>query len=100
VPGVRKVVGVPTGVAVIADHFWAAKLGRDALEVDWDPGPGGEFSTDGYLAELRALVDNPVRRSRITAPPRRRSPVRRVGRRPVRAARTWRTRRWSRSTRR
>jgi isoquinoline 1-oxidoreductase subunit beta len=56
VPGVRKVVGVPSGVAVIADHFWAAKLGRDALAVDWDPGPGGEFSTDGYLAKLRELV--------------------------------------------
>ncbi len=56
VPGVRRVVGVPSGVAVIADHFWAAKLGRDALEVDWDPGPGGEFSTDGYLARLRELV--------------------------------------------
>ncbi|HEX3481390.1 MAG TPA: xanthine dehydrogenase family protein molybdopterin-binding subunit [Kofleriaceae bacterium] len=56
VPGVRKVVGVPSGVAVVADHFWAAKLGRDALEVDWDPGPGGEFSTDGYLAKLRELV--------------------------------------------
>src|SRR6266404_4443713 len=34
VPGVRTVVQVPTGVAVVADHFWAAKLGRDALEID------------------------------------------------------------------
>src|SRR4029450_8802434 len=31
VPGVRDVVQVPTGVAVVADHFWAAKLGRGAL---------------------------------------------------------------------
>lgn len=56
VPGVRKVVGVPSGVAVIADHFWAAQQGREALEVEWDPGPGAEFSTDGYLATLRELV--------------------------------------------
>ena len=32
------VVQVPRGVAVVADHFWAAKLGRDALEVEWDSG--------------------------------------------------------------
>lgn len=36
VPGVRNVVKIPTGVAVIADHFWAAKKGRDALKVEWD----------------------------------------------------------------
>jgi isoquinoline 1-oxidoreductase subunit beta len=39
VPGVRAVFEVPTGVAVVADHFWAAKKGRDALKVDWDGGP-------------------------------------------------------------
>jgi isoquinoline 1-oxidoreductase subunit beta len=39
VPGVRSVVRVPSGVAVVADHFWAAKLGRDALTIDWDLGP-------------------------------------------------------------
>jgi isoquinoline 1-oxidoreductase beta subunit len=39
VPGVRSVVRVPSGVAVMADHFWAAKLGRDALKIEWDLGP-------------------------------------------------------------
>src|SRR5262249_32360616 len=38
VPGVTTVVQVPSGVAVIAQHFWAAKVGRDALEIDWDLG--------------------------------------------------------------
>jgi isoquinoline 1-oxidoreductase beta subunit len=28
VPGVQDVVQVPSGIAVIADNFWAAKLGR------------------------------------------------------------------------
>ncbi|MCR6686678.1 xanthine dehydrogenase family protein molybdopterin-binding subunit [Pseudoxanthomonas sp.] len=36
VAGVRDVVQVPSGVAVIADHYWAAKLGRDALQVVWE----------------------------------------------------------------
>ncbi|HEV8597996.1 MAG TPA: xanthine dehydrogenase family protein molybdopterin-binding subunit [Gemmatimonadales bacterium] len=40
VPGVRTVVQVPSGVAVVAEHFWAAKLGRDALAIEWDSGPG------------------------------------------------------------
>ena len=31
VKGVEQVVQVPTGVAVIANNFWSAKLGRDAL---------------------------------------------------------------------
>jgi isoquinoline 1-oxidoreductase subunit beta len=45
VPGVRAVVEVPSGVAVVADHFWAAKLGREALEVDWDLGEGASLDT-------------------------------------------------------
>jgi isoquinoline 1-oxidoreductase beta subunit len=31
VPGVKRVAQVSAGVAVIAEHFWAAKQGRDAL---------------------------------------------------------------------
>ena len=41
VPGVRKVVQIPSGIAVAADGFWAAKKGRDALVVEWDAGEFG-----------------------------------------------------------
>ena len=37
-PGVRKVVAIPAGVAVIADTFWQAKTARDALRIEWDEG--------------------------------------------------------------
>ncbi len=40
-PGVRKVVTIPTGVAVVADSFWHAKKALEALELRWD---GGEFA--------------------------------------------------------
>jgi isoquinoline 1-oxidoreductase beta subunit len=40
-PGVRKVVTIPTGVAVVADSFWRAKKALDALDLRWD---GGEFA--------------------------------------------------------
>jgi isoquinoline 1-oxidoreductase beta subunit len=56
VPGVRAVVEVPSGVAVVADHFWAAKLGRDALEIDWDLGAGAGLDTPAMAAEYRALA--------------------------------------------
>lgn len=39
VPGVKHVVPIDRGVAVVADGFWAARQGRDALEVIWDEGP-------------------------------------------------------------
>jgi isoquinoline 1-oxidoreductase beta subunit len=56
VPGVRAVVRVPTGVAVVADHFWAAKLGRDALQVDWDLGPNASLDSDTLRREFRKLA--------------------------------------------
>src|SRR4029077_15841551 len=39
VPGVKNVVQIPRGVHVVADGFWPAKKGREALEIDWDDGP-------------------------------------------------------------
>ena len=56
VPGVRAVVEVPSGVAVVADHFWAAKLGRQALEIEWDLGPGASLDTGQMLEEYRAKL--------------------------------------------
>ncbi|MEO8089512.1 MAG: xanthine dehydrogenase family protein molybdopterin-binding subunit [Gemmatimonadales bacterium] len=56
VPGVRAVVQVPSGVAVVADHFWAAKLGRDALQVEWNLGPHAKLDTARLHAEFRRLA--------------------------------------------
>jgi isoquinoline 1-oxidoreductase beta subunit len=56
VPGVQSVVQVPTGVAVLADHFWAAKVGRDALEVDWDLGPGADLDSAGLREQFGKLA--------------------------------------------
>ncbi|TDR44975.1 isoquinoline 1-oxidoreductase beta subunit [Tahibacter aquaticus] len=56
VAGVRDVKQVPSGVAVIADHFWAAKLGRDALRVEWDLGAFAGRNSDDIAAEFRKLA--------------------------------------------
>ncbi|MBT8461582.1 MAG: molybdopterin-dependent oxidoreductase, partial [Gemmatimonadetes bacterium] len=59
VPGVRKVVEVPSGVAVVADHFWAAKQGRDALKIEWKPGPAAGVDSDALKAEYLELAGAP-----------------------------------------
>jgi isoquinoline 1-oxidoreductase beta subunit len=56
VPGVRKIVQVPTGVAVVADHFWAARQGREALRIEWDPGAGATLDSTAMLADFRRLA--------------------------------------------
>lgn len=55
-PGVVDVVQVPTGVAVLADHFWAAKLGRDALTVEWDESAASSLGTPEITARFRELA--------------------------------------------
>jgi len=59
IPGVRKVVRVPTGVAVVADHFWAAKLGRDALKIEWDLGPNAGLDSTALREQFRRLAGTP-----------------------------------------
>jgi len=59
VPGVEKVVQVPTGVAVVAAHTWAAMKGREALAVDWNLGPGAAFDSAGMWESYRALAAKP-----------------------------------------
>jgi isoquinoline 1-oxidoreductase beta subunit len=56
VSGVRHVVEIPTGVAVIADHFYAAQQGRKALSVTWNEGLGRELSSEGIESMLTGAV--------------------------------------------
>lgn len=56
VPGVLEVVQIPTGIAVAAEHFWAARQGRDALVVEWDDGGNGELSSDSITKMCKASI--------------------------------------------
>ena len=51
VPGVRQVVQISSGVAVVADGYWPAKKGRDALAITWDEGPTASVSS-ATIAQL------------------------------------------------
>jgi isoquinoline 1-oxidoreductase beta subunit len=59
VPGVRYVVEVPNGVAVVAATFWAAKKGRDLLKVEWDDSDAMKGSSADILAEYQRLAGTP-----------------------------------------
>jgi isoquinoline 1-oxidoreductase subunit beta len=64
VPGVVEVLQVPRGVAVVAKSFWAAKLGRDALKVEWDDSKAEKRSTTAIMAEYRRLAEQPGKPAR------------------------------------
>jgi isoquinoline 1-oxidoreductase beta subunit len=55
--GVKNVVQVTNGVAVVADSFWTAVRGRQALKVVWDDGAGASVTSasirQGYADAAR-----------------------------------------------
>ena len=57
VPGVTDVVEIPRGVAVIADNFWSAKKGRDALQVTWAEADAEQRGSSELLAEYKQLAE-------------------------------------------
>jgi isoquinoline 1-oxidoreductase subunit beta len=57
VKGVRQVITIPSGVAVLADGYWAAKKGRDALEITWDLGANAGLSSAKVSAMLTEGAD-------------------------------------------
>lgn len=57
-PGVRQVVELSDGgVAVAADHMWAALQGRQALVVEWDAGPLEALDTEAVRRSYAEALD-------------------------------------------
>jgi len=59
VPGVVRVVQIPTGVAVVGKNFWAAKKGRDVLKVTWDDSKAEMRGSPEMMAAYRAAAAGP-----------------------------------------
>src|SRR6478736_2183325 len=59
VPGVVDVVQVPSGVAVLANDFWSAKKGREALTIQWDETDAEERGSAQLWKEYEALARLP-----------------------------------------
>jgi hypothetical protein len=52
-PGVKQVLQTSSGVAVIADSWWQAKQARDALQIEWTPGPNAKLTNAAISAGLK-----------------------------------------------
>jgi isoquinoline 1-oxidoreductase beta subunit len=64
IPGVIDVLEVATdrggrGVAVIANGYWPAKQGREALVLEWDTSAVEKVTTAKQMAEYKALAQKP-----------------------------------------
>lgn len=59
VPGVRYIVEVPNGVAVLATTFWQAKKARELLQVEWDESAAFKRSSADLAASYKALAAGP-----------------------------------------
>jgi len=53
VRGVKQVVQISSGVAVVADNTWSAMRGRDALEIKWEEGPNASLTS----AAIRKILE-------------------------------------------
>ncbi|MDI3324066.1 xanthine dehydrogenase family protein molybdopterin-binding subunit [Pontibacterium granulatum] len=59
VKGVVDVIGIPSGVAVLANDYWSAKKGRDRLKIEWDESQAMNKSSAELMAEYKALAKTP-----------------------------------------
>jgi isoquinoline 1-oxidoreductase beta subunit len=59
VPGVRHVLQITSGVAVVADGYWAAAKGREALSVRWDEGAIAASSSEEHSRIFAELAGRP-----------------------------------------
>jgi isoquinoline 1-oxidoreductase beta subunit len=59
VAGVKAVIQISTGVAVVADNTWNAMQGRRALDLKWDEGPNADLSSAGISKLFAERAEKP-----------------------------------------
>jgi isoquinoline 1-oxidoreductase beta subunit len=59
VPGVKNVVQISTGVAVVADNYWSASRGAQALDITWDEGALAKLTSAEILTRYKELAQKP-----------------------------------------
>lgn len=55
--GVKQVVALPGGVAVVADNWWRAQQALDALPVTWNEGAGASHGSESIFAGMETTLD-------------------------------------------
>jgi isoquinoline 1-oxidoreductase subunit beta len=59
IPGVKDVIQISSGVAVIADNTWTAMQGRRALDMQWDEGPNAKLTSAAISKQLAEAAAKP-----------------------------------------
>jgi isoquinoline 1-oxidoreductase subunit beta len=64
IAGVEEVYQVPlvgsaTGLAIVANGFWPARMAREAVQVEWDTGGVEKVDSDALMARYRQLATRP-----------------------------------------
>jgi isoquinoline 1-oxidoreductase beta subunit len=60
IAGVIDVIRLDNAVAVVGEHFWAAKQGLEALDILWDPGENADLTTTELRGALASALANGV----------------------------------------
>lgn len=63
IEGGTNLNGLLPGVAVVADSWWAARKGRNALEIQWAEHPTAAQSSAGFAAKAAELAKAPPQRT-------------------------------------
>jgi len=59
IPGIKHIVRISSGVAVVADNTWSAMEGRKVLDIVWNEGPNATFSSAQLTKMFADLVTQP-----------------------------------------
>ncbi len=59
VDGTKELLGLHSGVAIVADTFWEAQTARTTLRVEWDEGPTAAQSSAGWAKRAEELWSQP-----------------------------------------
>ena len=59
IKGITDVVQIPRGVAVLAEGFWAAKKGREALQIEWDESQAETRGSEEIMTLYKGLAKEP-----------------------------------------
>ena len=59
VRGVRDVIQISSGIAIVADSTWPALKARPLVDLEWEAGPNRGFSSAEYIATLEKASRGP-----------------------------------------